>query len=62
MDIDLFPGFIADTFDGYKWSFTVAGILMQFAGIFPVILLCLKKNDAQQSVDRQRLELTADKV
>jgi len=54
-------GFIADTFDGYKWSFTVAGILMQFAGILPVILLCLKKNDAQQSVDRQRVE-EADQV
>ena len=56
MDIDLFAGFIADTFDGYKWSFTVAGILMQLAGILPVILLCLKRNDAQQPVDRQRLQ------
>jgi len=60
MDIDLFTGFIADTFDGYKWSFTVAGILMQFAGILPVIL-CIKKNDAQRSIDRQTLEL-ADQV
>ena len=61
MDIDLFAGFIADTFDGYRWSFTVAGILMQLAGILPVILLCLKRNGAQHSADRQRLE-PADQV
>ncbi|KAL9954855.1 hypothetical protein ACROYT_G042440 [Oculina patagonica] len=48
-------GFLADKFDGYMWSFTVAGILMQFAGILPVVLLWLKKKEAHRSVEQKRL-------
>lgn len=49
-------GFLADTFDGYKWSFTVAGILMQIAGILPVLLLWLKKTEARRPIQRKIIE------
>ncbi|XP_078351060.1 monocarboxylate transporter 10-like isoform X2 [Oculina patagonica] len=48
-------GFLADTYDGYMWSFTVAGIVMQFAGILPVVLLWHKKKEAHRSVEQKRL-------
>lgn len=39
-------GFLADQLDGYSWSFRVAGILMLCAGILPVALVWLKKEEA----------------
>jgi len=48
-------GFLADTFNGYMWSFTVAGILMQCAGILPIILVYLKKEERKPK-ERQIIE------
>jgi len=50
-----FSGFLADTFNGYMWSFTVAGILMQCAGILPIILVYLKKEERKPK-ERQIIE------
>lgn len=51
-----FVGFLADTFNGYKWSFTVAGILMLCAGVLPVVLVCFKKKE------NRRVELQCNPV
>ena len=38
------------------WSFTVAGILMQCAGILPVVLVWLKKDEGDRAAGRQGIK------
>ena len=47
-----FAGFLADKFNCYRWSFMVAGILMQFAGILPFVLVWLNKEKDRHSAAR----------
>ena len=47
-----FAGFLADKFNCYRWSFIVAGILMQCAGMLPFVLVWLKKDEHRHSVAR----------
>ena len=49
-------GFLADKFNGFMWSFAVAGILMQCAGILPVALVWLKKDEGDRTAERQCIE------
>ncbi|KAL9985071.1 hypothetical protein ACROYT_G007432 [Oculina patagonica] len=36
-------GYLADVFDCYTWPFFMAGILIQIAGLLPLVLFCLEK-------------------
>ena len=47
-----FAGFLADEFNCYRWSFMVAVVLMQCAGILPFVLVWLKKDEYRHSVAR----------